>query len=185
MAKTQAERAATYRQRKRDETDVPNVTGVTELASVTQGVCKCCHGPTQHPKVVKCLACCTADVPNPPEPPNDTLPQDVIDQIEQQCFETTGEREGSHTRAAMTERALAYQRKMGKRGGGYTEPPVLPADNPLDVYSPDRWDKLQAAGYTFTAARAYKDSILGLLVAPPVPGDPAYGQTLPKGPVLD
>ena len=184
MAKTQAERAKNYRDRKRDETSTPNVTGVTEPISVTQGVCKCCHGPTQHPKVVKCLKCCTTDISNPPEPQDDTLPQDVLDAIEQQCFETTGDREGSHTRAAMTGRALAYQRKMGKRGGSYTEPPVQPTDNPLDVYSQDRWDRLQAAGYTFKADRAYKHSVGGLLIAPPVPGDPAYGQVVPHGQIV-
>lgn len=81
MAKTAAERAKAYRQKKRDvecvgvtmgglerhenvtkpERDAPiaNVHGVTEKISVTQGVCSTCHGATQHPKIVKCLKCCT------------------------------------------------------------------------------------------------------------------------------
>ncbi len=44
------------------------------------------------------------------------LPQDVQDQIELHCAENNkGERAGSHSRAAMTERALSYQAMFGKR----------------------------------------------------------------------
>ncbi len=46
------------------------------------------------------------------------LPADVQHQIELHCAENNnGDRAASHSRAAMTERALAYQVKMGRRRG--------------------------------------------------------------------
>ena len=42
------------------------------------------------------------------------LPKDVQASIEKYCSETTGKRASSHSRQTMTERALAYQAKMGK-----------------------------------------------------------------------
>lgn len=63
-----------------------------------------------------------------------------------------------------------------------TERPVLAiATDPLHVYSPDRWAKLQTIGYIFDTHRATRKTAGGTLAAPPVPGDPAYGQTVPTG----
>ena len=49
------------------------------------------------------------------KPTFDDLPLDVQRDIIGMCYETTGQRQASHTRAAMTERALHYQATMGKR----------------------------------------------------------------------
>ncbi len=47
-----------------------------------------------------------------------TLPLDVQDEIEKHCSENNnGEREGSHSRQAMTERALAYHKEFGTKRG--------------------------------------------------------------------
>lgn len=132
MSKTQAEKQRDYRARQKaknsnahgngnapvmDEGNAPNLTQV----------CRCCGGPTQHPKVVKCLKCCTAgqsDMMSQASagnteisPPNFyNLPADVQAGIESQCAENNdGQRSGSHSRAAMTERALRYQGMFGKR----------------------------------------------------------------------
>ena len=65
MAKTQAERAKEYRQRKRDAEDLTlpeNVTHRHEAQECDAPVCGTCGGPVQHPLVVKCLRCCTSVV---------------------------------------------------------------------------------------------------------------------------
>lgn len=115
-----------------------------------------------------------------------SLPADVQAEIEKHCSENNnGERAASHSRAAMTERALAYQNKMGKRlGKGVTcaiSPDVRTSDNaePLDVYSEERWARLQAKGYYFDpvshkARRGRGNGSKVPQIAPPVPGDPAY-----------
>ena len=58
------------------------------------------------------------DAPSVTEPGKHTfkdLPVDVQDQIEHYCSENNnGERAASHSRQAMTERALHYQRLVGK-----------------------------------------------------------------------
>ena len=56
MAKTDAERAKEYRDRKRDETVTVEKRDAAEI--VTENVCRTCGGPVEHPKVVKCLKCC-------------------------------------------------------------------------------------------------------------------------------
>lgn len=121
-----------------------------------------------------------------------SLPADVQAEIEKHCSENNnGERAASHSRAAMTERALAYQDKMGKRPGtGCNCPECITRDRPsiasqeqaagpLDVYSAERWARLQAKGYYWDpvlhrARRGRDNGSKVPQIAPPVPGDPAY-----------
>ncbi len=89
------------------------IPGDPAYGEVEGGQCRSCGGPVQHPKVVKCLKCCTEGVPSQPRAKATTfsdLPSDVQASIDKHCAENNkGERAGSHSRAAMTERALHYQ----------------------------------------------------------------------------
>ena len=72
MAKTQAERAKEYRQKKRDVRDkmrdavtakcdeTVTVEKCDAVETVTKKACRTCGGPVEHPKVVKCLKCCVS-----------------------------------------------------------------------------------------------------------------------------
>lgn len=159
------------------------VPGDPGYGEVKLGVCKCCGKPTQHIKVVKCLACCQAGAVNPSDNTKsetfEDLPADVQQEIEKNCSESNnGARADTHSRHAMTERALDYQGKKGKRAEPYQEPVI----DPLTVYHPDRWARLQAKGYEFTTGPlATRHSPMGTLTAPPLPGDPAYHTTVPVG----
>lgn len=113
------------------------------------------------------------------------LPADVQASIERHCSENNkGERAASHSRAAMTERALAYQDKMGKRPGKgvtaverHVAEPERHVAGPIDVYSPERWARLQAKGWKW-GSDGNAVSPYGKVLNPvPVPGDPAYGET--------
>lgn len=138
------------------------------------------------------------------------LPADVQASIEKMCAENNnGARAASHSRQAMTERALDYQAKMGKRpaptgkcqtcGGPVqhpaivkclkcctgspapapNEPPVLESAGPLSVYAVDRWARLQMRDYVWDVDKQLAVRPDGV-VAVTVPGDPAY-----YGAVLD
>lgn len=110
MAKTQAERAAEYRQRKRDE----SVTAKRDAPSVTNPA-STIDAPLETEGLRQVRA----------KPTFTDLPTDVQRQIEQHCAESNnGARAGSHSRAAMTERALNYQSMFGKwpgRGASFSE----------------------------------------------------------------
>ena len=68
MAQTAAERSKAYRDAKRDGVTEETVTRVTKDNEPTVTKCKTCGGPVQHPKVVKCLTCCTGEKLPAPEP---------------------------------------------------------------------------------------------------------------------
>ena len=89
------------------------VPGDPAYGEVSEATCRTCGGPVQHPKVVKCLKCCTSGALSAPQAKPHTfsdLPSDVQASINKHCSENNnGERAGSHSRAAMTERALHYQ----------------------------------------------------------------------------
>jgi hypothetical protein len=137
----------------------------------------------------------------------DDLPSDVQASIEKFCAENNnGERAASHSRQAMTERALDYQRQFGKRPsqgihtpacqslmddqvcGCTCGPPNTIAEQverdihepvgPLDAYSAERWARLQAKGYVWVPeAVSAKKELKGVTYAVPVPGDPAYSES--------
>ena len=84
-----------------------------ERKGITQGITD--KGITQGlaaDAVGKALA---VEQPSGAKPAFADLPLDVQHEIDRMCYETTGQRQASHTRAAMTERALHYQATMGKR----------------------------------------------------------------------
>ncbi|KKN77681.1 hypothetical protein LCGC14_0358070 [marine sediment metagenome] len=109
------------RGRKSDHTLGVVVPGDPAYEGDGTGQCRTCGGPVQHPKVVKCIKCCTANskpaiqhdnsaCSGSPKPTFADLPTDVQASIDKHCAENNnGQRAGSHSRAAMTERALHYQ----------------------------------------------------------------------------
>lgn len=120
------------------------------------------------------------------------LPADVQASIEKHCAENNkGDRADSHSRAAMTERALKYQERMGKRPGqGVSDSDMVVGDRtmeqdsnqsrdiaPLDVYSEQRWTYLQSQGYVWYPSLDRGWHKVKKLIGVPVPGDPAYGET--------
>ena len=123
-------------------------------------------------------------------PADDSLPADVLAEIEQHCSENNnGERAASHSRQAMTERALHYHRTVGQRRGSYApHQPTKPSDGtPESLYESGRWSRLADQGYTLpdgpdpaadtTGARlGYASRVVGSqrVYAVPVPGDPGY-----------
>jgi hypothetical protein len=203
MAKTQADRAREYRQRKRDAVTKKSLENVTRK----------CDTWDENVTNIEC------DAPSVTGAKNLTfhdLPADVQASIEHYCSENNdGARAGSHSRGAMTERALGYHRLFGRTsratgkcqacGGpvqhvkivkclkcctGTSAPSqrVRPKDyadllgsiedkRPLSVYSPARWAYLQGKGHVW-------DDMLkcssrpgphgGQIIGVPVPGDPAY-----------
>ena len=139
MAQTAAERSREYRSRKRDGVTNDTVTGVTKtVTGVTKtvtGVTKTVTGVTDTvtdtvtgvtDTVTKTVTGVTDTVTDTVTEPTVTvtvtqggnatlLPTDVLASIEKDCAENNGgARDASHSRAAMTERALHYQRVCGK-----------------------------------------------------------------------
>ena len=169
-AKTDAERMKEYRQRKRNAERNENVTVGERNVTVTKSPTI----PRESPKGDKLTF---AD-----------LPADVQASIETHCSENNnGARQASHSRAAMTERAIRYQQVFGKRPNRATYlnkvyalkvAEIIGHDigaeplGPLDVYSAERWAWLQDKGYEWQIDKAVDRAGV---VAVPVPGDPAYG----------
>ena len=198
MAKTQAERAKEYRQKKRDVQDKMR-------DAVTA---KCDENVTESKRDAPFVT--VGGFPLPVGilaalPALGDLPPDVHAEIEKHCSENNnGARSASHSRAAMTERAIHYQRVCGKPrprptgscltcGGPVQHPSIvkclkcctgasLPGavaavkpepDGPLSVYSPARWAYLQGKEYVWDDDRQIavrKDGNIGVAV----PGDPGY-----------
>ena len=113
MSKTQADRAMEYRQRKRDANVTPKRDAVTEDRdeNVTAAE-RDAPTVTGEPGPFDDASARAAE--RMAKPTFADLPLDVRQEIERMCFETTGQREGSHSRAAMTEQALACQVQFGK-----------------------------------------------------------------------
>ncbi len=94
------------------------VPGDPAYGEVVGGQCRTCEGEVQ--QVVKCIKCCAAGTPSPPQAKPHTfadLPSDVQASITKHCAENNnGQRAGSHSRAAMTERSLSYQAMRPDQG---------------------------------------------------------------------
>ena len=136
MAKTQAERAREYRNRQRGTTRAKRE-GQAPRMSITApsppperdgvtvkrdgNVTAKCDARHENVTVPERDAPSVTDLnktiyPPAPKPTFDDLPSDVQASIESMCAENNnGQRADSHSRAAMTERALSYQSMFGKR----------------------------------------------------------------------
>ena len=121
MAKTQAERAKEYRQKKRDVRDKMRdaVTAkcdenVTESKRDAPFVTEA--GPPCVETVPESSESTAAPSVDRPKPTFKDLPPDVQAEIEKHCSENNdGARSASHSRQAMTERALRYHKEFGGR----------------------------------------------------------------------
>ncbi len=127
MAKTQAERARAYRQKERDENvtvkrdvtecDAPSVTtfdtgDVYPTTAEDRNAQRNENVTDGKPVIQHDNSACSGSA----KPTFADLPSDVQASIEHMCSENNnGQRAGSHSRAAMTERALHYQAMFGKR----------------------------------------------------------------------
>ena len=135
MAKTQAEYQREYRARKKltqitnapetnaPETNAPSVTKCDHPPDMVCGECSAAENKAIFPPgVTDEIIGVTPPIdpacydPSVLDPTPDDLPADVVAEIERMCSENNnGDRANSHSRAAMTERALHYQQVCGKR----------------------------------------------------------------------
>ena len=81
MAKTQAEKQKAYRDRKRNAPVTNSNSNAPVTVEGNAPHCRTCGGPVQHPKVVKCLKCCTGS----PAPPNT-----IAEQVDRDIHEPVG-----------------------------------------------------------------------------------------------
>lgn len=72
MTKTQAEYQRKYRDRQKAKKLTESTNAPQPNAPSLTHVCRTCGGPVQHPKVVKCLKCCTG-TPSPKVDLNKTI----------------------------------------------------------------------------------------------------------------
>ncbi len=118
------------------------VPGDPAYGEVSEATCRTCGGPVQHPKVVKCIKCCTTGAPSPIDLTDPVEDVSLLEQAAKRGVALDGITYDEEPKLASGmsrgKCELAKSKAMNSPVTSVTE--VLSEDaTPLDVYSLARW----------------------------------------------